>query len=194
MRLYDTLTRTKIELPAPPGPIRMYFCGPTVYQRIHVGNARPFVISMWLRRWLELSGYDVRLVENITDINDKIYDAAPGRSAQLASNATDWYLEDTGDLGLGRPDVEPRATESVPAIVSAIEELVGCEAAYAVDGDVYFRVARYSEYGQLSRQRPGEMEEEETNSRKENPREFGADRARADDDDVSPLHFSSRLY
>src|SRR5580765_6559354 len=129
MRLYDTLRRTKVELPAPPGPIRMYFCGPTVYQRIHVGNARPFVISMWLRRWLERSGYDVRLVENITDINDKIYDAAPGRSAELAKDAADWYIEDTNALGLGRPDVEPRATDSVEAIVAAIEELVGREAA-----------------------------------------------------------------
>ena len=79
MRLFDTYTRSLFELPPPPGPIRMYFCGPTVYQRIHIGNARPFVLSMWLKRWLEESGYDVRLAENITDINDKIYLAAPGR-------------------------------------------------------------------------------------------------------------------
>ena len=79
MRLYNTATRRLDELPAPPGPIRMYFCGPTVYQRIHVGNARPFIVSMWLKRWLEHQGYDVTLVENITDINDKIYLAAPGR-------------------------------------------------------------------------------------------------------------------
>ena len=70
------------ELPPPPGPMRMYFCGPTVYQRIHVGNARPFVLSMWLQRWLEHSGYDVTLVENITDVNDKIYAAAPGDSCE----------------------------------------------------------------------------------------------------------------
>src|SRR6058998_3135458 len=106
MQLYDTLTRAKQELPPTPGPIRMYTCGPTVYQRIHVGNARPFVISMWLRRWLELRGYDVTLVENITDVNDKIYDAAPGRSAELAERATRWYIEDTEALGLGRPDAE----------------------------------------------------------------------------------------
>ena len=67
MRLYNTATRKLDELPPPPGPIRMYFCGPTVYQRIHVGNARPFIVSMWLKRWLEQSGYDVTLVENITD-------------------------------------------------------------------------------------------------------------------------------
>ena len=85
MRLYDTATRGLVELPEPgERPIGMYFCGPTVYQRIHVGNARPFVVSMWLRRWLLERGYDVTLVENITDINDKIYAAAPGDSARLA--------------------------------------------------------------------------------------------------------------
>jgi len=76
MRLFDTYSRGLVELPPLPGPIRMYFCGPTVYQRIHIGNARPFVLSMWMKRWLEQSGYDVRLAENITDINDKIYLAA----------------------------------------------------------------------------------------------------------------------
>src|SRR5512144_606493 len=112
MRLYNTATRRLDELPSPPGPIRMYFCGPTVYQRIHIGNARPFVISMWLRRWLQLSGYDVTLVENITDINDKIYVAAPGDSARLAADASAWYVEDTDLLGLGRPDHEPKASET----------------------------------------------------------------------------------
>ena len=108
MRLYDTATRGLRELPPPPGPIRMYFCGPTVYQRIHVGNARPFVLSMWLKRWLERTGYDVTLVENITDVNDKIYAAAPGDSARLAEDASGWYVEDTGSLGLGRPELKPR--------------------------------------------------------------------------------------
>src|SRR6478609_11493616 len=124
MRLYNTVTRKLDELPAPPGPIRMYSCGPTVYQRIHVGNARPFVVSMWIKRWLEQSGYDVKLVENITDINDKIYEAAHGASAALAAQAAQWYIEDTDLLGLGRPDVEPTATQSVPAIVESILELV----------------------------------------------------------------------
>ena len=76
MLLYDSLTRSKRELPPPPGPIRMYVCGPTVYQRIHVGNARPYVVFLWLKRWLEHQGYDVTLVENVTDVNDKIYEAA----------------------------------------------------------------------------------------------------------------------
>src|SRR6478609_2818781 len=85
MRLYNTLLRQVEELPPPPGPIRMYFCGPTVYQRAHIGNARPFVLGMWLRNWLRHRGYDATLVHNITDVNDKIYDAAPGASAELAA-------------------------------------------------------------------------------------------------------------
>jgi cysteinyl-tRNA synthetase len=185
MRLSNTLTRRKDELPAPPGPIRMYFCGPTVYQRIHVGNARPFVLSMWLRRWLALQGYHVTLVENITDVNDKIYDAAPGASAELAKQASDWYVEDTSLLGLGRPDVEPKATESVPGIVAAIEELVAGEQAYAIDGDVYFRVARAAEYGRLSRQRPDQVEEQEPSALKEDPRDFALWKATKPGEDTS---------
>ncbi len=101
MRLFDTYTKALVELPPPPGPVRMYFCGPTVYARAHIGNARPFVIGMWLRSWLRATGYEVKFVHNITDVNDKIYDAAPGASAALAEQATAWYLEDTGGLGLG---------------------------------------------------------------------------------------------
>jgi cysteinyl-tRNA synthetase len=185
VRLYSTLSRRLEELPAPPGPIRMYFCGPTVYQRIHVGNARPFVISMWLRRWLREGGYEVTLVENITDINDKIYEAAPGASAALAADASRWYVEDTSLLGLGRPDVEPTATESVPAIVDAIAELVSRGFAYEVEGDVYFRVARDPSYGQLSRQRPDQVEEQEPNPRKEDPRDFALWKATKPGEDTS---------
>jgi cysteinyl-tRNA synthetase len=173
MRLYDTSTRGLVELPAPPGPVRMYFCGPTVYARAHIGNARPFVIGMWLRAWLRETGYDVELVHNITDINDKIYEAAPGASAELAARATEWYLEDTSDLGLGMPDHLPRATESVPQIVSFIEELIGAGHAYESGGDVYFRVASFPEYGQLSGQKPDQVEQgEEPSGLKEDQRDF----------------------
>src|SRR5438067_3023734 len=172
MRLYNTLSRQLEELPAPPGPLRMYFCGPTVYQRAHIGNARPFVLGMWLRSWLRAGDYEVTLVHNITDVNDRIYDAAPGASAQLAAQATEWYLEDTGDLGLGRPDLLPKATEHIDGIVRFIEELVARELAYAVEGDVYFSVARDPEYGRLSGQRPDQMEEQEPNPLKRDPRDF----------------------
>src|SRR5258707_15613571 len=112
MRLYSTLQRELVELPEPgSGPLRMYFCGPTVYQRAHIGNARPFLLGMWLRAWLRLRGYDATLVHNITDVNDKIYEAAPNKSAELAARATEWYIQDVGDLGLGLPDSMPKATD-----------------------------------------------------------------------------------
>jgi cysteinyl-tRNA synthetase len=173
MRLYDTSTRSLVELPPPPGPVRMYFCGPTVYARAHVGNARPFIVGMWLRSWLRATGYQAELVHNITDINDKIYEAAPGASADLAARATEWYLEDTGDLGLGMPDRLPKATESVPHIVRFIEQLIDSGHAYAADGDVYFRVGAFAEYGRLSGQRPDQVEQgEEPSALKQDPRDF----------------------
>src|SRR5229473_5429197 len=174
MRLYSTLERGFVELPAPEdGPVRMYFCGPTVYQRAHIGNACPFILGMWLRNWLRYRGYEVTFVHNITDVNDKIYDAAPGASAELAARATEWYLEDTSDLGLGMPDQLPKATESIPEIVHFIEELIASGHAYAAGGDVYFRVASDPEYGRLSGQRPDQVEQgEEPSALKEDPRDF----------------------
>jgi len=191
VRLYDTATRSLQELPAPPGPVRMYFCGPTVYQRIHVGNARPFVVSMWLKRWLERSGYEVNLVENITDINDKIYRAAPGHSADLAEQASRWYIEDTDALGLGRPDHDPKATETIPEILALIEELVEGGHAYPAEGDVYFRVSSYPEYGRLSGRHDDEdavrnpSEEEEPSELKEDPRDFALWKAHKEGEDTS---------
>jgi cysteinyl-tRNA synthetase len=185
MRLYSTLTRRLEELPPPPGPIRMYFCGPTVYQRAHIGNARPFVLGMWLRAWLRERGYDVTLVHNITDVNDKIYDAAPGASADLAERATQWYLEDTAALGLGMPDELPRATAYIPQIVRFIEQLIERGAAYAADGDVYFSVASSPSYGELSRQRVEQMEPEEQNRSKRAPQDFALWKATKPGEDTS---------
>ncbi|HEX3267147.1 MAG TPA: cysteine--tRNA ligase [Gaiellaceae bacterium] len=190
MRLYDTATRGLRDLPPPPGPVRMYFCGPTVYQRIHIGNARPFVLSMWLKRWLERGGYDVTLVENITDINDKIYAAAPGASGKLAAEASEWYVEDTSGLGLGRPDREPKATESIPEIVAMIEQLVAGGHAYAAEGDVYFRVASFPDYGKLSGRHGDEeatrnpSEEDEAGELKEDPRDFALWKAHKEGEDT----------
>ena len=175
MLLYDSFSRQKAELPAPPGPIRMYVCGPTVYQRIHIGNARPYVVSMWLRRWLSEQGYEVKLVENITDINDKIYEAAARQrvgSAELAAQAADWYVQDTDDLGLGRPDIEPRASEVIAEIVALIEDLIERGLAYESSGDVYFRVPAYPEYGSLSGAQPDDMIAQEPGDLKEDPRDF----------------------
>jgi cysteinyl-tRNA synthetase len=184
MRLFDTLTKSKVELPEPPARIGMYTCGPTVYQRIHIGNARPYVLSLWLKRWLELRGYDVTLVENITDVNDRIYEAAPNHSAELAANAAQWYVEDTDELGLGRPDQEPRATQTIPEIIALIEELVQDGYAYESGGDVYFSVARFPSYGRLSGQRPDQVEEQEPNPLKRDPRYFSLWKANKEGEDT----------
>jgi cysteinyl-tRNA synthetase len=185
VKLYNTLSRRLEELPAPPGPIRMYFCGPTVYQRAHIGNARPFALGMWLRAWLRHRGYDVTLVHNITDINDKIYDAAPGASAELADRAAQWYIEDTGDLGLGMPDALPRATESVESIVAFIEKLVEGGNAYEAGGDVYFSVSTDPGYGRLSRQKLENMEPEEESTLKRAPQDFALWKATKPGEDTS---------
>jgi cysteinyl-tRNA synthetase len=144
-----------------------------VYRRIHVGNGYAVsVLPLWLKRWLEYRGYETKLVVNITDINDKIYDAAPGASAALAESATNWYFEDTNRLGLGRPDVEPTAAETVSDQIALIEQLIDRDFAYEIQGDVYYRVARFADYGHLSRQRLDRMEEQEPNPLKEDPRDF----------------------
>ena len=185
MRLYNTLSRQLEEMPAPPGRVLMYFCGPTVYQRAHIGNARPFVLGMWLRAWLRHRGYDATFVHNITDVNDKIYDAAPGASAELAERATQWYLEDTGDLGLGMPDVLPKATDAIPSIVSFIENLIAAGNAYEADGDVYFSVATDPGYGRLSRQKVEDVEPEEDSPLKRAPQDFALWEATKPGEDTS---------
>jgi len=175
MRLYDTLTRSQVELPPPPGPIGTYVCGSTVYQRVHVGNSRPFVLAMWLRSWLREKGYDVTLVHNITDVDDKVYAEAARQeigSRELSERATTWFFEDTDDLGLGRPDIEPRATETIPEIVAFIQELIERGIAYEAGGDVYFSVARWPDYGRLSGARLDEMVSQEASELKRDQRDF----------------------
>ena len=185
MRLYSTLQRQLVELPPAPAKVGIYVCGPTVYQRIHVGNARPYVIFIWLRNWLLKRGYEIKLVSNITDVNDKIYAAAPGHSAELAEQSSRWYIEDTDRLGLGRPDAEPKATETMGDIVSLIAELVEGGHAYEARGDVYFRVGSYGAYGQLSGQKPGQMSEQEPNPLKEDARDFALWKATKEGEDTS---------
>ena len=185
MRLYSTLARDLVELPGPGEKrIGMYVCGPTVYARAHIGNARPFVLGSWYKRWLRERGYDVTLVHNITDVNDKIYEAAPGASAERARRATEWYLEDTGRFGLDEVDQWPKVTEMMDEIVAFIADLIGRGFAYEVEGDVYFRVSRWEEYGRLSGQKPDQVEEQEPNPRKEDPRDFALWKANKPDEDT----------
>ena len=165
VRLHDTKSGELQPLvPGPGDRVGIYACGPTVYGRIHVGNARPFVVFSLLKRFLRHEGYDAVLAANITDINDKIYDAArpAGRpSSELAAEMTAAYLEDTERIGLGRPDFEPQATEMVPEIVALIEALVERGHAYEAEGDVYFRVRSLPEYGALSHRDVDDMDQGE---------------------------------
>lgn len=165
IQLHDTRTGELRTLePRDPGRVRIYACGPTVYGPVHVGNARPFVVFSLLKRFLVYCGYNVTFVANITDVNDKIYAAAREAgvpSAQLAREMTDAYIADTSRLGLGRPDHEPRASQTIAEIVALIEELIERGHAYAVAGDVYFQVRSYPEYGELSHRRVDEMDQGE---------------------------------
>jgi cysteinyl-tRNA synthetase len=186
----DTLSgeRRTIE-PGPDGEVGIYACGPTVYSRVHVGNARPFVAFMLLRRLLAHEGYRPRLVINVTDVNDKIYDAAREAavpSTEYAAEMTRLYVADTDALGLGRPDAEPLATEAIAEIVGLIEELIERGHAYESEGDVYFRVRSFDGYGRLSNRDPEEMDQGEeagTARLKEDPLDFALWKARKPDED-----------
>ncbi|HEV7174172.1 MAG TPA: cysteine--tRNA ligase [Solirubrobacteraceae bacterium] len=163
--LHDTRTGEVRPIePREPGRVAIYACGPTVYGRIHVGNARPFVVFSLLKRYLAHEGYEVTLVFNITDVNDKIYAAAQEagvHSYVLAREMSDAYIADTDGLGLGRPDYEPRASQTIPGIIRLIERLVETGHAYAASGDVYFSVRSYPGYGELSHRNVEEMDQGE---------------------------------
>ena len=165
IRVHDTHSGELQRLPpGPSGEVGIYACGPTVYGRIHIGNARPFVIFSLFKRFLQHSGLPVTLVMNITDVNDKIYDAARslGRpSAELAAEMIAHYIADTDALGLGRPDHEPLASQTMGPIIAYIAALIESGHAYASDGDVYFHVRSDPAYGSLSHRRLENMDQGE---------------------------------
>ena len=165
IRLHDSKSgRIRPLEPRDPGRAGIYACGPTVYGPIHVGNARPFVVFTLLKRFLEHEGLQTTLVANITDINDKIYTAAREQgvgSEQLARDMAARYVADTDGLGLGRPDHEPLATETLPEIIDLIGALIDGGHAYEVDGDVYFRVRSHPPYGELSHRDVDQMDQGE---------------------------------
>ena len=192
IRIQDTLTKSLRELePREPGRVGIYACGPTVYSRVHVGNARPYVVFSLLKRFLEHEGYDVTFVANVTDVNDKIYDAAREAgepSAELARDMLDHYVADTDRLGLGRPDAEPKATDTIEPIVALIQALLSSDHAYAAGGDVYFRVSSFPGYGKLSNRRLEEMDQGEPDDRselKESPQDFALWKAHKPGEDTS---------
>jgi cysteinyl-tRNA synthetase len=189
--IHDTRTGKHVRLQPPDFPkVGIYACGPTVYSRIHIGNARPYVIFSLLKRFLEYEGCEVKLVINVTDVNDKIYEAARGvrPSNELAAEMTLNYVRDTDALELGRPDHEPLASATMDAIVSYIGDLIEAGHAYESGGDVFFRVRSDPDYGSLSHRRVDDLdqgEDVEGSDRKEDPLDFALWKAHKQDEDES---------
>ncbi len=192
VRLHDTRSGGLKELrPRDPGRVGIYACGPTVYSRIHIGNARPYVIFNLLTRFLAHEGLQTTLVVNVTDVNDKIYDAARALdrpSAELAEEMTALYMADTDALGLGRPDHEPLASETMESIVAYIATLIEAGHAYESGGNVFFRVRSDADYGSLSHRRIDDMDQGEGvegAERKADPLDFALWKAHKPDEDTS---------
>ena len=163
MQIYNTMTRKKEELvPLVPGQIRMYACGPTVYNYFHIGNARPFIVFDTLRRYLEYKGFQVTFVQNFTDIDDKMIRRAHEEGttvAELGERFIAEYYRDADALGIERASANPRATQHIGEIISLVQKLIDGGHAYAADnGDVYFAVRSFPGYGKLSGQNIDDLE------------------------------------
>ncbi|HOB20889.1 MAG TPA: cysteine--tRNA ligase, partial [Candidatus Atribacteria bacterium] len=179
MKLYNTLTRKKEDfVPLVPGEVRMYSCGPTVYNYFHIGNARPFIIFDVFRRYMEYKGYKVTFVQNFTDIDDKMINRANEEGItvkELADRFIDEYFKDADALGIRRATVHPRATEHIEDIIRFIERLIEKGLAYVAGGDVYYNTAAFESYGKLSGQSLEDLElgaRVEINEDKRNPMDF----------------------
>ena len=179
MKIYNSLSRQLEDfVPLNPEQVSIYSCGPTVYDYIHMGNARTALVTDIVRRYLVYSGYNVKLVQNLTDIDDKIINRAAelGVSAhQLAHQKGEAFLEDSQRLGIQPADVHPKATEHIPEMIDLIQILLDKGAAYVIDGSVYYRVNKFAEYGKLSKRKPEDLlagARVEIDERKEDPRDF----------------------
>ena len=179
MKLYNTLSRKKEEFkPIEEGKVKMYVCGPTVYNFIHIGNARPFIIFDTLRRYLEYRGYDVTFVQNFTDVDDKIIKRSHEENITPEEVATKYikeYFVDADGLGIKRASVHPQVTDNIEQIIAFVKELEDKGYAYAVNGDVYFDTKKFKDYGKLSGIKQEELEAGariEVNDQKRHPMDF----------------------
>jgi len=179
LKLYNDLSRRKEEfVPLIPGEVRFYVCGPTVYDFFHIGNARPFIVFDVMRRYLESTGQKVIYVQNFTDIDDKMINRARELGItvpELAQRFIEAYYEDADALGIRRATVNPKATEHIPEIIDLVEKLVEKGHAYVVEGDVYFEVSTFPEYGKLSKQTLEELQSGariDVDERKRHPLDF----------------------
>ena len=179
IQIYNTLTRKKEPfIPIEEGKVKMYVCGPTVYNYIHIGNARPVIVFDTVRRYLEYRGYDVTYVSNFTDVDDKIIKAANELGeevGELTDRFINAYFEDVGALGCGKADVHPRVTDHIEDIVEFVKVLIDKGFAYESQGDVYYRTQNFEGYGKLSHQSTDELKvgaRIEEGDKKENPLDF----------------------
>lgn len=179
MKIYNTLSRKKEEfIPINPKQVKMYACGPTVYNYFHIGNARPFVFFDVVRSYFEFKGYDVTFVQNITDIDDKIINKAIEDNTtfqEISKKYIAAFLEDSERLGIRKPDFQPKASEVISDIIKLIKQLESKGFAYEVDGDVYFSVESFKDYGKLSGKKIEEQQAGariEANTSKRHPGDF----------------------
>lgn len=163
LKIYNTLTRKKEEfVPLKKGEVGMYICGPTVYNYIHIGNARPFIIFEVVRRFLKFKGYRVKYIQNLTDIDDKMINNAKKlkiKVSELAEKFIQEYFIDADSLNIERADVHPRATEHIKEIIELVKGLEEKGYAYEIDGDVFFDVSKFKDYGKLSGQNIEELKD-----------------------------------
>lgn len=190
MRIYNTITRQKEEFKTlEPGKVKMYVCGPTVYNYFHIGNARPFLIFDAFRTYLEYRGYDVTYVQNFTDVNDKIMKKAVDEGTDAMSIANQYikeYFQDADALGVRRADVHPKVSENIGGIIKIIKTLQAKGFAYEVDGDVYFDMKSFKDYGKLSGQNIEDLEagsRVEVNHLKKNPMDFALWKSKKGDEE-----------
>lgn len=192
MKLYNTLTGKKEEfVPIKEGHVKMYSCGPTVYDYFHIGNARPFIIFDTLRRYFEYRGYNVAFVQNFTDVDDKLIRRAEEEGTTVFDVAEKYimeYFKDAEALGIEKATHHPRATENIDAIISLIKTLLDKGYAYEVDGDVYFAAKKFSEYGKLSHQPLDELEagaRVDVDERKKDPMDFALWKKRKSETEIA---------
>ena len=192
MQVYNTLTNRKEEfVPIEPGKVRMYVCGPTVYNFFHIGNARPFVVFDTLRRYFKYRGYDVKFVQNFTDVDDKIINRAKEEgitAPEVSEKYIKEYFDDAGALNVLKADVHPKVSEHIPEIIDFVQTLIDKGYAYEADGDVYYSTRKFPEYGKLSGQNIDDLE---SGARiaigevKEDPLDFALWKARKEESEIA---------
>ena len=192
MKIYNTLTRKKEEfVPIEPGKVKMYVCGPTVYNFFHIGNARPFVVFDTMRKYLEYRGYKVKFVQNFTDVDDKIINRAreEGITApEVSEKYIEEYYKDAAALNVKKATVHPQVSKTIPDIVKFVEDLIEKGYAYEVDGDVYYRTRKFDGYGKLSGKNIEDLisgARIAVGEQKEDPLDFALWKARKTDDEIA---------